>query len=300
VLDLRGEVTVGAEQGLLGLAFHPDFARNRRLVVDFTDRHGDTRVVEYRLGRDGRADAGGGRTLLAVDQPEENHNGGALLFSADGTLLVGMGDGGGAFDPDSRAQNPRERLGKVLRADIDGPDPVRWTTLLTGLRNPWRIWMDPALNELWIGDVGQDTTEEIDRVRYEPDEPPKNLGWPAWEGDRLLDRRRLADGAQHVRPVAAYGHDEGCSVTGGLIYRGRDLDALRERYVYGDFCSGAVWTLRPRPPLDVAGVRRETVRVPQLTSIGTDAGGELVFATAAGELLRAVRPAPRARASGAR
>ncbi len=128
---------------------------------------------------------------------------------------------------------------------------------------------------------------------YEPDEPPKNLGWPAFEGDRTLNRGRLAAGAQAIAPVAVYGHDEGCSVTGGVIYRGRELDGLRERFVYGDFCSGTIWSLRPRPALAVADVRRETVRVPQVTSIGTDARGELVMTTAAGELLRAVPPRPR-------
>ncbi|HEX8103885.1 MAG TPA: PQQ-dependent sugar dehydrogenase [Solirubrobacteraceae bacterium] len=290
VLDLRDEVSVGGERGLLGLAFHPDFARNRRLFVDYTNRAGDTRVVEYRLGRDGRARPDGARTLLAVPQPEENHNGGALAFALDGRLLVGMGDGGGAFDRGDRAQDPRQRLGKVLAADVDAPGDVRWEVLLTGLRNPWRIWVDPALNELWIGDVGQDATEEVDRVLYEPDEPPKNLGWPAWEGDRLLDAGRLAEGARAVAPVAVYGHDEGCSVTGGLIYRGAALDALRERYVYADFCTGTVWSLRPRPALAVADVRREAVRIPQVTALAADARGELVVTTAAGELLRAVAP----------
>jgi len=290
VIDLRERVSVGAERGLLALAFHPDFARNRRFVVDYTNRAGDTRVVEYRLGEGGRAGAGTRRELLRVKQPEENHNGGALLFATDGRLMVGMGDGGGAFDPSSRAQDPRERLGKLLAADIDAGGRVRWEPVLTGLRNPWRVWMDPALNELWVGDVGQDDAEEIDRVLYEPDEAPKNLGWPAWEGDELIDRDRLADDADPVAPVAAYGHDEGCSVTAGLIYRGRALEALRERYVYGDFCTGTVWSLRPRAALAVDDVRRERARVPQLTSIGADARGELVFTSAAGEVLRAVAP----------
>lgn len=286
VLDLSQHVSVGAERGLLGLAFHPDFHRNRRFYVNYTDLAGDTRVVEYVRGDP----PDGGRELLRVEQPEENHNGGALVFAGDGRLLVGMGDGGGAFDPGDRSQDPGERLGKLLAADVDGPGPVRWRTVLSGLRNPWRVWVDPALNELWIGDVGQDEVEEIDRVSYEPDEAPKNLGWPAYEGDETLDRERLRDGADPVGPVAVYGHDEGCSVTGGLIYRGRLLDGLRERYVYGDFCSGTVWSLEPRPALAVTDVRRERVRVPQLTSIGVDSGGELLFTTGSGEVLRAVAP----------
>ena len=285
VIDLSDRVSVGAEQGLLGLAFHPDFARTRAYFVNFTDRRGATRVVGFRVG-DG---PGRGRELLRVEQPEENHNGGMLLFAPDGRLMVGMGDGGGAFDAQDRAQDPAERLGKVLAADVDAPT-VRWQPVLSGVRNPWRIWFDPALNEMWIGDVGQDSVEEIDRVAYEPDEPPKNLGWPAFEGDHRLDLERLADDAQPVAPVAVYGHDEGCSVTGGPIYRGRALDRLRGRYVYGDFCSGTLWSLRPEPALAVSDVRRERVRIPQLTTIATDGRGELVFATADGKLLRAVAP----------
>lgn len=288
VLDLRKQVSVGGERGLLGLAFHPGFTDNRRFFVNYTDRRGDTRVVEYTLGRDGRADVGTRREILRVEQPEENHNGGSLVFAGDGRLLVGMGDGGGAFDPQSRAQNPGDRLGKILAGDVDAGNPVRWAVVVTGARNPWRMWMDPALDELWIGDVGQDKVEEIDRIRYEPDEPAKNLGWPAFEGDKLLDADRLKAGGELVAPVAVYGHNEGCSVTGGLIYRGRRVDALRDRYVYGDFCTGAIWTLQPRPGLRVADIRREREQVPQLTSIGADSGGELVFAAASGQILRAV------------
>jgi glucose/arabinose dehydrogenase len=223
-----------------------------------------------------------------VRQPEENHNGGSLVFAPDGRLLVGMGDGGGAFDARNRAQDPGTRLGKVLAADVDRPGPPRWETLLYGLRNPWRMWVDPALNELWLGDVGQDQVEEIDRVLYEPDEPPKNLGWPAFEGERRLRGRRLQGAGQLVAPVASYSHKLGCSVTGGLIYRGRAIPALAERYVYGDFCTGNLWSLRPLPALKVGDLRREVARAPMLTHLGADADDELVMATGAGEILRAV------------
>lgn len=290
VLDLRRRVSLGAERGLLGLAFHSDFARNRRLFVNFTDRRGDTRVVAYRLGPRGRAAAGSGRVLLRVRQPEENHNGGALLFATDGRLLVGMGDGGGAFDRRNRAQDPGSRLGKVLAADVDRPEPVRWRTLLLGLRNPWRMWMDPAMNDLWIGDVGQDRVEEVDRVHFEPDVPPKNLGWPAYEGHRRLPGRRLDRRGELLAPVATYSHAHGCAVTGGLIYRGQALPALAERYVFGDFCTGRLWSLRQPPPGARATPRREAARAPQLTHIGTDAAGELVLAVGSGAILRAVSP----------
>lgn len=288
VIDLSGETKVGSEQGLLGVAFAADHARSGRLVLHHSDRDGNTRIIEVRV-RDGLADPASARVLLTQEQPEENHNGGGLAFGPDGRLYVGLGDGGGAFDPQSNAQDTGSRLGKILAADVDGAGEPRWETVALGLRNPWRFSFDPALGELWIGDVGQDEIEEVDRIYPEPDEPPKNLGWPAREGSRVLDADRLVAGGDLVGPVAEYTHDEGgCSVVGGVVYRGTRIPALRERYVYGDFCSGAVWTLRPRPAGEVADVRRETAQAPQLTHIGTDARGELVLATASGDILRAV------------
>jgi glucose/arabinose dehydrogenase len=288
VLDLRSRVSAGDEQGLLGLAFHPRFARNRRLFVDYTNRRGDTRVVAYRLGRGGRAAAGRGRVLLRVSQPFSNHNGGALAFARDGRLLVGMGDGGGSYDPGDRAQDAGSRLGKVLAAGVDRTGPVRWRTALTGLRNPWRMWADPRTDELWLGDVGQDSAEEVDRVRLDLTGPPPNLGWPAYEGNRRLAGRRLDGSGPLVRPVATYSHAEGCSVVGGLVYRGRALSGLAGRYLFGDFCSGRLWSLRPRAGGAVAGLRSEAPRARGLTHIGTDARGELVLAVRSGAILRAV------------
>ena len=130
------------------------------------------------------------RELLHVDQPEENHNGGQLAFGPDGRLYLGLGDGGGAFDPSQHAQDPRAKLGKLLSVDVEATRPD-WRVALSGLRNPWRFAFDPALGEIWIGDVGQDDVEEINRVLLELDEPPKNLGWDAFEGDRRDHRRRL-------------------------------------------------------------------------------------------------------------
>ena len=282
VLDLRDEVKTGAEQGMLGIAFHPDFDRNRRFYLHWSERRdGDTRVAEFRAGRDGR------RELLRLEQPEENHNGGALAFGPDGRLYLGLGDGGGAFDPRRTAQDEGNLLGKLLATEVDGTGKVAWRTILTGLRNPWRFWFDPAMNEVWIGDVGQDKVEEIDRVPLEFDEPPKNLGWSAFEGTRALPGHDLDRTGEIVWPVAAYSHRDGCSVTGGLIYRGSRLPRLSGRYLYGDFCTGALWTLRPTPEGRATDVRRETAGAPQLTHIGTDADGELILATAGGDLLRA-------------
>jgi glucose/arabinose dehydrogenase len=290
-LDLTGEVRTGAEQGLLGMAFHPDFASNRRLYLHWTNRAGDTRVAEFRAGRDGTIDPRPLRELLAVEQPEENHKGGQLAFGPDGRLYVGLGDGGGAFDPRQTAQDPSARLGKVLAAELEAPRP-RWTVILTGLRNPWRFAFDPALGEIWVADVGQDEIEEVNRVLLEPDEPPKNLGWSAFEGTRRLARaRRLDATGELIWPVAAYTHAHGCSVIGGLVYRGTAIPALSGRYVYGDFCSATLWSLRGTPGGRAEDVRRERARVPQLTHIGTDADGELLLASATGQLYRAVPPA---------
>jgi glucose/arabinose dehydrogenase len=285
VIDLTGETTTGAEQGLLGIAFHPDYATNRRLYLHWSDRAGDTRVAEFRRRRQVRE-------LLSVEQVEPNHKGGQLAFGPDGRLYVGLGDGGGAFDPERYAQDPEDRHGKLLSTDVEGD--VAWRVELIGLRNPWRFAFDPALGEVWIGDVGQDAVEEIDRVLLEPDEPPKNLGWSAFEGTERMEEGddSLTDG-ELVWPVAQYTHDDGCSVTGGYVYQGTRLPRLAGRYLYGDFCSGVLWSLKGAPEGHAADVRRERAAVPQLTHIGPDAEGEPLFASAAGAIYRGVSPARR-------
>jgi glucose/arabinose dehydrogenase len=290
-LDIDSQVTSdSSEQGLLSVAFHPRYARNHLFYVDYTDNNGDTRVVEYRS--DGQKAVKRVRELLFVDQPYPNHNGGQLAFGPDDRLYLGLGDGGGAFDPRATAQDPRNLLGKLVAADVDATAP-RWQVVLTGLRNPWRFWFDPALGEVWIGDVGQDEVEEIDRVPLELDEPPKNLGWSAFEGTERIDGHRLDRSGELVWPVVTYEHGEGggCSVTGGLVYGGAGIPRLVRRYVYGDYCAGTLWSLRGAPGGRVEDVRRERAKVPQLTHIGTDSDGELVFASGAGDVYRAVAPA---------
>jgi glucose/arabinose dehydrogenase len=286
VIDLTGRVTTGAEQGLLGIAFHPDFATNRRLYLHWSDEHGDTRVAEFRGGRQTRE-------LLFVDQPEPNHNGGQLAFGPDGRLYLGLGDGGGAFDPERRAQDRKDLLGKLVSTDVEGgAGGTRWRVELIGLRNPWRFAFDLALGEVWIGDVGQDHVEEIDRVLLEPDEPPKNLGWSAFEGtERVAEGDDALTDTELVWPVAQYTHADGCSVTGGYVYQGTRLDKLRGRYLYGDFCSGVLWSLRSVSEGRATDVRRERAAVPQLSHIGPDADGEPLFASAAGAIYKAVTPA---------
>jgi glucose/arabinose dehydrogenase len=289
MLDLRGQITTGAEQGLLGLAFHPDFATDRRLYLHWTDAGGNTRVAEFRAGRDA-IEPRPLRVLLRLEQPEENHNGGQLAFGPDGRLYLGLGDGGGAFDPEGRAQDPGDLLGKLLSLDVADPRP-RWRIELTGLRNPWRFSFDLALGELWIADVGQDDLEEVNRVLLEPDEPPKNLGWSAFDGHRQAEGdHELDTSGELVWPVAVYTHDDGCSVTGGYVYQGTALPRLQGRYLYGDFCSGVLWSLRSAPGEGARDVRRERAKVPQLTHIGPDADGEPLFASANGTVYRATRP----------
>jgi glucose/arabinose dehydrogenase len=287
MLDLSGRVRTGAEQGLLGLAFDPDFPRSGRLFLHWTNTGGDTRVAEFRFGADGRIEPRPVRTLLRLEQPEENHNGGHLAFGPDGRLYLGLGDGGGAFDPRRTAQDPGSLLGKIVSTDVDAPRP-RWRVELSGLRNPWRFAFDTALGEIWIADVGQDDVEEVNRVLLEPDEPPKNLGWSAYEGTRRQPDRDLDGDGELIWPVATYNHSSGCSITGGLVYGGVRIPELSRRYVYGDFCSGILWSLRGTPGGRAGDVRRERARVPSLTHIGTDGRGELVFASAAGDLYRAV------------
>jgi glucose/arabinose dehydrogenase len=290
LLDISASVRTGTEQGMLGLAFDPNFDRSGRLYLHWTNGGGDTRVAEFRLRRDGTIAPRPVRFLLRLDQPEENHNGGQLAFGPDGRLYLGLGDGGGAFDPRQTAQDRSRLLGKLVSVDVAAERP-RWRIELYGLRNPWRFSFDAALGEIWIGDVGQDEVEEVNRVLLEPDEPPKNLGWSAYEGTQRQERHALAGDGELIWPVAAYDHDSGCSITGGLVYGGVRIPELSRRYVYGDFCSGALWSLQGTPGGRAEDVRRERARVPSLTHIGADGEGELVFASASGSLYRAV-PAP--------
>jgi glucose/arabinose dehydrogenase len=291
-LDIRSLIGTQGEGGLLSVAFHPRFAENGFFFVNYTDPGvAHTIVARYKVsdGNPNAADPGSGRVLLRIDQPFTNHNGGQLAFGPDDRLYLGLGDGGGAFDPRATAQDPRNLLGKLIAADVDASQ-VRWKVVLTGLRNPWRFWFDPALGEVWIGDVGQDEVEEIDRVLLELDEPPKNLGWSAFEGTHRIEGHRLDRGGELIWPVATYSHDDGCSVTGGLVYGGTRLPAMMRRYVYGDYCSGTLWSLRGTAAGRAEDVRREAAKVPLLTHIGTDSDGELVFASGSGNLYRAAAP----------
>jgi glucose/arabinose dehydrogenase len=272
-LDVRNRVLAGGEQGLLGLAFDPQYATNRLIYVNFTDRNGDTRVVRYRTNGK-RAIPASARVLLAIDQPYPNHNGGGLAFGPDGYLYVGTGDGGSGGDPENRAQSMQTLLGKMLRLDARRPGSAPEIVAL-GLRNPWRYSFDRLTGDLYIGDVGQGEIEEID---YTPRTSPglENYGWDVYEGSSRFEEKPAGPG-ELVFPIFEYSHDRGCTVVGGHVYRGSARPAERGRYIFGDYCSGVVWSLRVTGG-EGTGVRVEPFRVPGLTSFGENAAGEL-FAT---------------------
>lgn len=273
-LDIRGSVVSGGERGLLGLAFDPQYARNRFVYVNFTDRDGHTRIVRYRTnGR--RALVNTARLLLRVEQPFGNHNGGNLVFGPDGRLWVGLGDGGSGGDPRGYAQSMQSLLGKMLRLNVrrSGSRPE---IVGLGLRNPWRYSFDRATGDLYIADVGQGTVEEVS-VTPRGASGLQNYGWNLYEGSRRYSEEDAGPG-RLVFPVHEYGREgRNCSITGGFVYRGAARPAERGRYVFGDYCSGIVWSFRFRAG-EARGLRRERFRVPRLTSFGENPAGEL-FAT---------------------
>jgi glucose/arabinose dehydrogenase len=281
-LDIRSKVRSGGEQGLLSVAFHPDYERNHRFYVDYTDVEGNTRVVEYRA-KGGRAVLSSARQLLFVKQPFANHNGGQLQFGPDGRLYVGLGDGGSGGDPGNRAQDLSTRLGKLLRIDprLAG---ARWTIVGYGLRNPWRFSFDRVVGDLWIGDVGQGDWEEVDhRTREQAVERRWNYGWSVYEGRHRFKDEPLNRAAPLVQPILEYAHSGGrCSLTGGYVYRGAKVRSAVGRYFYGDFCTGEVWSRK------AGKMRREPFRVAQLSSFGEDAAGELYLVSLGGAIDRLV------------
>lgn len=263
-LNISSLVSRGNEQGLLGLAFSPHFANNHRFYVNYTNTAGDTVIREYRTGANPDvANPKTARHVLTVLQPYDNHNGGMLAFGKDGDLYVGMGDGGSGGDPGNRAQNVNQLLGKILRIDVSGFTRTRGYLIpkgnpyigrtgrdeiwQLGVRNPWRFSFDKATGALWIGDVGQETYEEVDRVVQTASGPGRgvNWGWHVMEGSHCYQPSTGCSTKGKALPLTEYTHaDNGrCAISGGYVYRGTAIPALAGWYVYGDYCSGEVWAI---------------------------------------------------------
>lgn len=297
-LDISDRVgSRGSEQGLLSVAFHPNYKENGRLFVDYTDTNGDTVVARFQAQGD-RADAGSETVLLQVDQPYANHNGGLVTFGPDGYLYIGMGDGGSGGDPQGNGQNTNALLGKLLRINVDQGEPYgipsdnpwangqggRPEVWAYGLRNPWRYSFDRATGDLYIADVGQNAYEEVD-MQPAGSGGGQNYGWNVMEGSHCY-RADTCDSSGFVMPIDDYGHDLGCSITGGYVYRGADFPQLVGTYVFGDYCSGRVWTLRQ---VNGAWQRTEVLDTDlQISSFGEDEAGELYLTDLAGGLYRVV------------
>jgi glucose/arabinose dehydrogenase len=281
-LDIVALVRSGGEQGLLSVAFHPDYQENRLFYVNYTDLDGNTRVVEYESTGGAPARR---RQLLFVEQPYANHNGGQLAFAPDGLLYLGMGDGGSSGDPEDRAQDLDSQLGKLLRYDVDATGEQSWEMVAYGLRNPWRFSFDRESGDLWIGDVGQGEIEEID---YLPNGTSGlvNFGWDVYEGTQIYEDKDPDPSGRLVEPIAEYTHVEGgCSITGGFVYRGESIPAARGRYFYGDYCSGFIWSLAQRNGR-ARDVRKHGIEVNGLSSFGEDAAGELYLLSLTGFVYR--------------
>ena len=306
-LDLSDRILSGGERGLLGLAFAPGFGgAEPRLYVHYSNSDGDTTIAELRAapGADS-VDAGTERILLVEPQPYPNHNGGWIGFDPAGRLLIGLGDGGSAGDPGNRASSLSTILGKMLRIDVlGGPadgrpyaipadNPFTATAgarpeiLDVGLRNPFRDSVDPATGTLWIGDVGQDAWEEVDAAPAGA--VGLDFGWRRWEGRHCYNPSTGCDPAGVTMPVAEYGHDQGCAIVGGVVYRGGAIPALRGAYLFGDYCSGSLWAI------DAAGGDQTPVKLLatglSISSIGTDDAGEVYLTDLAGGTLQRLVPA---------
>jgi glucose/arabinose dehydrogenase len=283
-LDIRSFVKSGGEQGLLSMAFSPQYTSDHLFYVSYTDVQGNSRVASYRASN-GVGVRSSGRILLALHQPYSNHNGGQLQFDKRGYLYIGFGDGGSGGDPNQYAQNMHSRLGKLLRAKTTTPNRS-WKIVGLGLRNPWRFSFDSATDNLWIGDVGQNTWEEVDFRAAAKLDRVANYGWSRYEGYSVFNSsHRYSSVGQKVKPVIVYSHAHGCSITGGFVYRGTAVRAARGRYFYGDYCAGTIWSFRVgkhgrSSAAAVAG------NVPSVSSFGVDGHGELYAVSLGGTLYK--------------
>jgi glucose/arabinose dehydrogenase len=296
-LDIRDRVGSSAnEQGLLGLAFHPNYASNGRFFAYWTDTSGNSQLAEFSAPDVLVGDPDSMQILLEQPQPAGNHNGGMIMFGPDGFLYVGLGDGGGR--PGNRSQNTETLLGAILRLDVSSPgsysipsdNPFGNEIWVYGLRNPWRFSIDTNTRLMYIGDVGQDRFEEIDVVSLDDGaQLAVNFGWPAKEGDSCFGDG--CDNSGFRDPVLQYPHPEGCSVTGGWVYRGTAFPELFGHYFYADFCGGLVRSFRYDSE---SGVQQQIdwaddlSALDQVSSFGVDNESELYALNWSGELLKIV------------
>ena len=290
-LDIHDRVGSGSnEQGLLGLAFHPEYLENGRFFVNYTDQNGNTVIARYQVsGNLNLADPASELVLLRVNQPFPNHNGGSLAFGPDGYLYAGLGDGGAAGDPFGNAQKLDTLLGKILRLDVDSSEPYAIPTgnpfgneiWLYGLRNPWRMSFDSLTGGLLIGDVGQNQWEEIDFIPAGTS-GDQNLGWNYYEGSHAYQGNPPQD-TQFIPPIAEYDHSLGCSVTGGYVYRGA-MPEWQGIYLFADYCKGTIWGLLRSNEIWQSRILFETGLT--VTSFGQDPAGEIYLVSDSGQILK--------------
>ena len=306
-LDISDMVlTSGSEQGALGLAFHPSFKTNGLFYVNFTRRpDGDTAINQFKASTTNPdvAVKSSSRRVITIDQPYANHNGGMITFDKNGYLFIGMGDGGSGGDPGNRAQSLNSLLGKILRINVNGTtggiqyripasNPYVGKTgrdeiWSFGLRNPWRFSFDRVTNDLWIGDVGQNKYEEIDRATTASSGYGRgiNFGWRVMEGRHCYNPPSGCNTSGKRLPVVEYSHAEGCSVTGGYVYRGTTIPSLYARYVFADYCSGKIWTVPKGGTSPIAkSLLMDTTM--NISSFGEDERGELYVVDIAGAIYR--------------
>lgn len=299
-LDISKLTSKASEQGLLGLAFHPRYKKNRKFYVNYTDRAGATRVVEYQTQRNNPdvADPRQKKLIIKIAQPYENHNGGTIEFGPDKYLYIGTGDGGAAGDPENRASNLKSLLGKMLRVDVNTKKSylipksnpfiknteARPEIYAYGLRNPWKFSFDRLSGKLFLGDVGQSSFEEIDIIHS-----GGNYGWRTMEGFSCYEAESC-DQSKYIYPIADYGRDEGTSVTGGYVYRGNKIPELKGNYIFGDFAMGRIWKLTEQTN---GSWQKELLLRTNLfiSSFGEDVDGELLLVDFQGAVYRFERNA---------
>ena len=293
-LDISKKVESGyVEQGLLGLAFHPKYHENGKLYVNYINLSEDTRVAEFTVDASDAnlVDPSSEKEILSIKQPYANHNGGHLAFGPDGLLYIGTGDGGSGGDPKKHAQNPKSRLGKMLRIDTDAAKPTTEIIGL-GLRNPWRYSFDRKTGDLYIADVGQKLYEEVNIVPHDK-LTGHNFGWNIAEGKHCF-KKKTCDTTKLTAPAFEYSHQVGCSITGGFVYRGKALPELDGLYFYADYCTGVLRSFRWKDSTvsehwDWKPLLDPDNQLASLSSFGEDHDGELYLLSLDGVIYQFAR-----------